>query len=60
MKQPISEVKSQFKPAFGNKAHVQWEFLKYEIRKFAIEFSKNEAKLKREKLSGLEVRTKLK
>ena len=33
MKQHISEVKSQFNPAFGNKAHVQWEFLKYEIPK---------------------------
>ena len=31
-------------------------FLKYEIRKFTIEFSKNEAKLKREKLSCLEVK----
>ena len=56
MKQHISEVKSQFNPAFGNKAHVQWEFLKYEIRKFTIEFSKNKAKLKREKLSRLEVK----
>ena len=56
MKQYISEVKSQFSPAFGNKAHhVQWEFLKYEIRKFTIEFSKNKAKLKCEKLSCLKV-----
>ena len=61
MKQYISEVKTQFNPAFGNKAHhVQWEFLKYEIPKFTIEFSKNKAKLKREKLSRLEVKlTKL-
>ena len=59
MKQHISEVKSQFNPAFGNKAHVQWEFLKYEIRKFTIEFSKNKAKLKREKLSRLKVKQKL-
>ena len=56
MKQYISEVKSQFNPAFGNKPHVQWEFLKYEIPKFTIEFSKNKAKLKREKLSCLEVK----
>ena len=54
MKQHISKVKSQFNPAFGNKAHVQWEFLKYKIQKFTIEFSKNKAKLKREKLSCLE------
>ena len=49
MKQHISEVKIQFNPAFGNKAHVQWEFLKYEIRK---------SKLRREKLSRLEVKLK--
>ena len=54
MKQHISEVKSQFNLAFGNKAHVQREFLKYGIRKFTIKFSKNKAKLKREKLSRLE------
>ena len=41
---------------FGNKARVQSEFLKYEIRKFSIEFSKNKAKLRREKLSRLEVK----
>ena len=58
MKQHISEVKSQFYPAFGNKAHVQWEFLKYEIRKFTIEFSKKKAKLRREKLSRLQVKPK--
>ena len=56
MKQHISEVKSQFYPAFENKAHVQWEFLKYEIRKFTIEFSKKKAKLRREKLSCLQVK----
>ena len=54
MKQHISKVKSQFNLAFGNKPHVQWEFLKYQIWKFNIEFSKNKAKLKREKISRLE------
>ena len=54
MKQHISEVKNQFNPAFGNKAHVQWELFKYEIWKFTIEFSKSKAKLKCEKLSRLE------
>ena len=34
-------------------------FLKYEIRKFFIEFSKNQAKLKREKLSLLQVKRKV-
>ena len=41
MKQHKNEVKSQF--------------LKNEIRKFSIEFSKNKAKLRREKISRLEV-----
>ena len=58
MKQHIAKVKSQFSPAFGNKAHVQWEFLKYEIRKFSIELSKNKAKLRHKKLSCLEVKLK--
>ena len=58
MKQHINKVKSQFNPAFKNKAHVQQEFLKYEIRKFSIEFSKNKAKLRRKKLSCLEVKLK--
>ena len=39
-------------------AHVQGGFLKYEIRKFSIEFSKNKAKLRRKKLSRLEVKLK--
>ena len=56
LKQHISAVKSQFNPAFGNKAHVQQEFLKYEIQKFTIEFSKHKAKLKREKLSRFEIK----
>ena len=58
MKQHINEVKSQFNPAFGNKAHVKWEFLKYKIREFSREFSKNKAKLKLEKLWRLEVKLK--
>ena len=44
MKQHKNEVKSQF--------------LKNEIRKFSIEFSKNKAKLRREKLLRLEVKLK--
>ena len=58
MKQHINKVKCQFNPAFGNKAYVQWEFLKYEIWKFSTEFSKNKVKLRREKLSRLEVELK--
>ena len=44
MKQHINEVKNQFDSAFGNKAHVQWEFLAYKIQRFSIECSKNKAK----------------
>ena len=58
MTQHISKVQSQFNPAFGNKAHVQLGFLQYEIWKFTIECSKNKAKLRREKLSRLEVKLK--
>ena len=50
MKQRINEV------VFGNKTHAQWEFLKYKIQKFSTEFSKNEAKLRREILSRLEIK----
>ena len=46
MKQRIKEAKSQFNPAFGNKAHLQWKF------------SNSKAKLRREKLSRLEVKLK--
>ena len=58
MKQHKSKVKSQFNLAFGNKARAQSDFLKYEIRKFSIEFSKNKAKLRRKKLSRLKVKLK--
>ena len=50
MKQSTNKVKSQFNPAFGNKAHIQWEILKYEIPKSSVEFSKNKAKLMSEKI----------
>ena len=58
MKQHISEVKSQFNSAIGSKVYIQWGFLKYEIRILSKEFSKNKAKLWREKLSRLEVKLK--
>ena len=38
--------------------HFKWEFLKYEIRKFTIGYSKSKAKLKREKVSFLEKKLK--
>ena len=49
MKQHIQNVKHQFDPLFKEKPQVQWEFLKYEIRKFSIAFSKMKSKEKREK-----------
>ena len=58
MKQHINEVNSQFNSTFGNKAHVQWEVLKYESWKFSVEFSKNKVKLRRDKLSCIEVKLK--
>ena len=58
MKEHINKVKSQSNPAFGNKAHVQWKFLKYKTPKFSIEFSKNKGKLRTKKLLLLEVKLK--
>ena len=58
MKQHINEVKSPFNPAFGSKAYIRWEFLKYEIRILSKKCSKNKVKLWREKLSRLEVKLK--
>ena len=58
IKQHINEVTSQFDTAFESKPHAQWEFLKYEIQKFSAEFSKNKAKLRREKWSRLEGKVK--
>ena len=59
MKQHVNEVKKQFNRPFGNKAYIQWKFLKYEIIKFSLKFSKNKAKLRREQLLRLKVKTKL-
>ena len=54
LKKYIKHVKTSFHPNFENNEHFKSEFLKSEIRKFAIGYSKNEAKLKREKVSFLE------
>ena len=48
-----------FNFAFRNTDHDQWEFLKYEIQKFSIEFSKNKTKLSRGKLLRLERKLKV-
>ena len=39
---------------FKEKPQAQWEFLKYEIRKFSIAFSKKKSEEKRENLARLE------
>ena len=51
MKEHIQNVKHQFDPIFKEKPQVQWEFLKYEIRKFSKAFSKKKSKEKRENLT---------
>ena len=52
------KLKANLTLTLEKKAHVQWEFLKHKTRKFSVEFSKNKAKLRREKLSRLEVKLK--
>ena len=54
MKEHAQNVKHQFDPIFKEKPQAQWEFLKYEIRKFSIAFSKKKSKEKRENLECLE------
>ena len=58
LKEHIKHVKTSFHSNFENNEHFKWEFLKYEIRKFTIGYSKNKAKLKREKVSFLEKKLK--
>ena len=50
----MQNVKYQFDPIFEEKPQAQWEFLKYEIRKFSMAFSKEKSKEKRENLARLE------
>ena len=58
LKEHIKHVKTSFHSNFENNEHFKWEFLKYEIRKFTIVYSKNKAKRKREKVSFLENKLK--
>ena len=48
MKEHIQNFKHQFDPIFKKKPQAQWEFLKYEIQKISIAFSKKKSKEKRE------------
>ena len=47
MKNHIENIINSFDSDFNNQ--MKWEFLKYEICKFTISFSKNKAKSMREK-----------
>ena len=58
MKEHIQNVKHQFDPIVKEKPQAQQEFLKYEIRKFSIAFSKKKSKEKRENLARLEGKLK--
>ena len=58
LKEHIKRVKTSFHSNFENNEHFKWEFLKYEIRKFTIDYSKTKAKHKREKVSFLEKKLK--
>ena len=49
MKEHINFIKSYFDTIFESKPHGRWEFLKYEIRKFTIRYSKTKARKRREK-----------
>ena len=54
MKQHIKNTINSFDKIFENNPHSQWEFLKYEIRKFTMAYSKMKAKERREKTKILE------
>ena len=58
LKEHIKHVITSFHSNFENNEHFKWEFLKYEIRKFTIAYSKNKVKLKRDKVSILEKKLK--
>ena len=58
MKDHIQKVKSQFVSIFNESPQAQWEFLKYEIRKFSIAFSAKKAQEKRENLLRLQGKLK--
>ena len=57
MKKHIENIINSFHSDFNHQ--MKWEFLKYEIRKFTISFSKNKAKSMREKKLNLEKKLKL-
>ena len=57
MKEHIENIINSFNSDFNHQ--MKWEFLKYEIPKFTISFSKNKTKSMREKKLNLEKKLKL-
>ena len=56
LKKLISDTKTKFNSDDFADSQVKWEFLKYEIRKFTIEFSKRLARDQRRKKNSLEAK----
>ena len=54
MKEYIKSIINSFDTIFENNPHTQWEFLKYEIHKFTMQYSKVKAKERRKKTKTLE------
>ena len=54
MKEHIKSIINSFDTIFENNPYTQWELLKYEIRKFTMQYSKVKAKERREKTKALE------
>ena len=59
MKNPISETLRMLDQDKITDKHLRWEFLKYKIRKFTINFSKKLVKEKNKDRNFLEKRTKI-
>ena len=56
MKKLIAKINSSKK--FNEDAQMKWEFLKYEIRKFTIDYSKKAAKIRKQQKINLEQKLK--
>ena len=54
MKEHINAIKSSIETMFENKFHSRWEYLKHEIHKFTIRYSKTKARERHEKIKTLE------
>ena len=54
MKEHTNFIKSSFGTIFEDNPHNRLEFLKYEIHKFTMRYSKTKAREKREKIKSFE------